>query len=213
MRSALKARFLGGVAACISAHGGALAPTDARAQGAPIVLPEIGVIATTPLPGAGIAREKVPAANYVAERRRAPAQRSRQRHRRARDAHRRRQLESSAGQSVPAEPDLSRLRGFPACRKSARARSLRQRRALQPAVRRHRQLGPGPVDRNPPHGAGGIEPGVRPQCARRLDFGRDEERIQLPGRGNGAHGRLVRPDQRLAAIRPPVRQRRCLCSR
>ena len=65
MRSALKARFLGGAAACISAHGGALAPTDARAQGAPIVLPEIGVIATTPLPGAGIAREKVPAANYV----------------------------------------------------------------------------------------------------------------------------------------------------
>ena len=65
MRSALKARLLGGAAACISAYGGALAPTDARAQGATIQLPAITVIGTTPLPGAEIPREKVPAANYV----------------------------------------------------------------------------------------------------------------------------------------------------
>ena len=65
MRSALKARLLGGAAACISAHWGALAPTDVRAQGATIQLPAITVIGTTPLPGAEIPREKVPAANYV----------------------------------------------------------------------------------------------------------------------------------------------------
>ena len=64
MRSALKARFLGGAVACISAHCGALAPTHTRAQES-IQLPPITVIGTTPLPGAEIPREKVPAANYV----------------------------------------------------------------------------------------------------------------------------------------------------
>ena len=65
MRSAFKAKLLGGAAACISAHWGALPPTDARAQDATIQLPAITVIGTTPLPGAEIPREKVPAANYV----------------------------------------------------------------------------------------------------------------------------------------------------
>ena len=47
-------------------HTGArLPPTDARAQDATIQLPAITVIGTTPLPGAEIPREKVPAANYV----------------------------------------------------------------------------------------------------------------------------------------------------
>ena len=64
MRSALKARFLGGAAACISAHLGALAPTHLRAQES-VLLPEVRVIATTPLSGVGIEREKVPAANFV----------------------------------------------------------------------------------------------------------------------------------------------------
>ena len=53
------------VVACAFGPCGALLPATARAQQAPVVLPEVEVISTTPVQGGEIAREKVPAANYV----------------------------------------------------------------------------------------------------------------------------------------------------
>jgi iron complex outermembrane recepter protein len=65
MRTSLKVKLLAGVAACVLTASDGFAPLAAYAQGAPILLPEVEVIATTPVPGGEIAREKVPAANHV----------------------------------------------------------------------------------------------------------------------------------------------------
>jgi iron complex outermembrane recepter protein len=64
MRTVRKSKLRVVVASAFGSCG-ALLPATARAQQAPVVLPEVEVVSTTPVQGGEIAREKVPAANYV----------------------------------------------------------------------------------------------------------------------------------------------------
>ena len=91
-------------------------------------------------------------------------------------------LEFGVGQSVPADPVLSRVRGVGAARHAARARRLCQRRALQPGVRRHGQFRPAARHGDRPDEPGRLEPGVRPERAWRRAERAAEERLHLSRR-------------------------------
>ena len=68
-------------------------------------------------------------------------------------------------QSIPAGSQLSRLRRLAGHRHAARARGLSERRAHQRSLRRHRQLGLHPGKRHQPDDAGSQQSDLRPQCA------------------------------------------------
>ena len=117
-------------------------------------------------------------------------------------------LEFGVGQSLPADLQLSRLRRVATAGHAAGPRRLRQRHALQPAVRRHGGLGPDPEHRHRPPEPRRVQSGVRSERARRLDQRPAEERLHLARRRAQPVRRIVRP----RSGRVPMRQaerRRC----
>ena len=101
-------------------------------------------------------------------------------------AGRRRQPRFGLGQSVSADPVLSRVRGIGAARNAARARRLRQRRPLQLGLRRHGQFRPAAERGDRPDEPGRLKPGVRPERARRRAERAAQERLHLSGRRDRA---------------------------
>ena len=118
----------------------------------------------------------------------------------------RRSARRSDRQSVPARPQLPRLRRLAGDRHAAGPRRVSERRAHQRGVRRHRQLGLHPGKRHQPDDAGAQQSGLRAQRDRRRAGVRDEERLHLSRRRKRRDGRLLWPDRRDRAGRRPERQ-------
>ena len=98
-------------------------------------------------------------------------------------------------------PALSRLRGLAAAGHAAGARRLHARHPRQRSLRRHRQLGLDPDDRDRPRGHLDQQSSLRPQRPRRRDQPPDEGRLHLQRHRIRCVRRLLRPRRRLPAIR------------
>ena len=116
----------------------------------------------------------------------------------------RRFAERPVRQSVPARPQLSRLRRLAGAGNAAGPCGLPERRAHQRVLWRHRQLGLHPGNGDQPPVAGAEQSDLRPQRHRRRADHRDEERLHLSGQGSRGDVRLLRAPHR-PAPRPASR--------
>ncbi len=109
-------------------------------------------------------------------------------------ASRQRPCERDPGQPASARRQLPRLHGVAAARHAAGTVGLRRRHPHQPAVRRHRQLGPAAANGDRLDGAdAGLQSAVRAQHARRRARGPDQGRLHAARHVAPAHGRRLRP--------------------
>ena len=132
---------VGGLALIGVAHA-QTSPAGSNPEAAPIVgVPPVEVIGTTPLPGVGIDRDKVPAnvqsvTSTDLEREGSPSLLNS-----LSDQAGSVKQERQSGRSLPARYPLSRLRGLAGARHAAGSRRLSERRPHQRGLRRYRQLG------------------------------------------------------------------------
>ena len=194
------------VAGRIATAGVVLTLTTVGSRAEEIQLPTFDVVATTPLNGGQINVSQVSLRSVADQLAGRP---NLQRHDAPRHAgafgagrHRRQRLR----QRVRARSLLSWFRRDRGHRHAARAGRLPERHPHQRGVRRRRQLGPHPTNRDRQDDDHRRKPDLRPQRPRRRRHRDDEERLHLAGFRSRSRGRLILSRARANSVRQAGRQ-------
>ena len=117
------------------------------------------------------------------------------------------------GQSVPNQFDLPRVLRFPIGWQCPGVGGLSERRPIQSAVCRFRQLGPAAGYRDRQDESARVEPGIWAECAGRFAIDPTQEWVHMERWIGGGLWRFLRHDRRRISVWDPKRRHLDLCSR